>query len=138
MSKTQSKKLYDSLGMLSVAMAMSHLKDNIPKIKTEIEKEYLEKKKELSKKEEEEQKEKNESFNSSKISSINSKKNFFSEKTQNSNSKKNSEECNKTFFPISDDDIEVIYAYDNSNLFQKKKWIFMKNVYIKKKELKIK
>ena len=78
MSKTQSKKLYDSLGMLSVAMAMSHLKDNIPKIKTEIEKEYLEKKKELSKKEEEEQKEKNESFNSSKISSINSKKNFFS------------------------------------------------------------
>ena len=39
MSKTQSKKLYDSLGMLSVAMAMSHLKDNIPKLKTEIEEE---------------------------------------------------------------------------------------------------
>ena len=135
MSKTQSKKLYDSLGMLSVAMAMSHLKDNIPKIKTEIEKEYLEKKKELSKKEEEEQKEKNESFNSSKISSINSKKNFFSEKTKNSNSNKNSEECNKTFFPISDDDIEIIYAYDNSNLFQKKKMDFYEKCLHKKERI---
>ena len=132
------KQLFDSLGALSVAMAMSHLKDNIPKLKTEIEKEYQEKKKELTKREEEKsENSEEESFDSSKIESNSSKisKNITDiKKTSNTIGKSFSiNEQNKTIFPIKDDEIEIIYSSENSNLhFQKKKLDFYEKNLLKK------
>ena len=132
------KQLFDSLGALSVAMAMSHLKDNIPKLKTEIEKEYQEKKKELTKREEEKsENSEEESFDSSKIESNSSKisKNITDiKKTSNTIGKSFSiNEQNKTIFPIIDDEIEIIYSSENSNLhFQKKKLDFYEKNLLKK------
>ena len=132
------KQLFDSLGALSVAMAMSHLKDNIPKLKTEIEKEYQEKKKEITKREEEKSiNSLDKSFDSSKIESFSSKisKNITErKKTTNTNGKSFSiNEHNKTIFPIKDDEIEIIYSTENSNLnFQKKKLDFYEKNLMKK------
>jgi hypothetical protein len=132
------KQLLDSIGALSVAMAMSHLKDNIPKLKTEIEKEYQEKKKELTKREEEKSFDSiDRSFDSSKIESNSSKisKNITEgKKASNTIGKSFSiNEQNKTIFPIKDDEIEIIYSSENSNLhFQKKKLDFYEKNLLKK------
>ena len=132
------KQLLDSIGALSVAMAMSHLKDNIPKLKTEIEKEYQEKKKELTKREEEKSFDSiDRSFDSSKIESNSSKisKNITEgKKASNTIGKSFSiNEQNKTIFPIKDDEIEIIYSSENSNLqFQKKKLDFYEKNLMKK------
>ena len=134
---TSPKKLYDSLGMLSVAMAMSHLKDNIPKLKTEIEKEDLEKKKEIIKKEEEKiSLSEEKSFDSNDIITNSSKKSkiSISRKSKNSNCNLDDNsmiEKSKIIYTINDN-IEITYSSENISLNQRKKLDFYSKSLVKK------
>ena len=134
---TSPKKLYDSLGMLSVAMAMSHLKDNIPKLKTEIEKEDVEKKKEIIKKEEEKiSLSEEKSFDSNDIITNSSKKSkiSISRKSKNSNCNLDDNsmiEKSKIIYTINDN-IEITYSSENISLNQRKKLDFYSKSLVKK------